>query len=261
MLDIITDVRVCNRAFPDWWEKMSDYMETIDKFKFDTEELLSYEYFNYMKSKKKYEEADAEFIGEKDLKQLHRGHRPNAYYVELFKEDPIAVRFHKGIIPDYENTCKYCIQDKAIREQKEQHLKEYEEAQKLQTETFLQELITRQAEERKQWIETRKEHICGMCEFKTFSMNLYETHMNSREHTALANRKKWYCDCCDTQSRSDTEHKVHLNSTKHQNRFAGKGEDYVETFKCECCNYQTTRKDYYKLHMNTKKHMKNAEAK
>jgi len=260
MLNIINDINICISAYPEWEQELPNIMFLIESSKFDIDELLGYETLNYNESKEKYEEADKDYIAEKDLKFLHIRHKPKAYWVEKFNNDPDCVKFYKGIIPDNEDTCKYCIQDKAIREQKEQHLKEYEEAQKFKNEEYMKEMLLRQAEERKKWIETRKELVCGICEFKTFSMSQYETHINSREHTALANRKKWYCDCCETQSRSETEHQFHLGTTKHKNRIIGKDENYVETFKCECCNYETTRKDVFKKHTLSKQHIQKAQS-
>jgi hypothetical protein len=251
MLDIINDIRICHRAFPEWNDRLCDIMQVIDFTKFDTDELVAYESIKYYQSKEKYEKEDAEFIKERRSLSDHREVHISR---EKFKTDEYSRNILcYGKEPAYWTTCKWCIQ----YEQQQKDIKDCEAEQ----DRIIQEEMKRYEEEQrkkqKEIVETEK-YECKCCDYKTRNGDAYDRHMDSKEHKVKQNHADWFCKCCSTQSRSKNEHEFHLKSAKHQKNVNGELESEIKMFRCECCDYDTPRKDYYKLHLTSKKHAKNS---
>lgn len=254
MWDIIGDVRLCSRAFPEWEERLSDVMEVVEYVRFDTDELFMWERIKYNQSKKKFEEQDAEFLEER---RLLRNHREGHLTREKFLTDEFwRVIAYNNKEPEYWTTCKWCIQHEKML----QDIKDCEKEQ----ERIIQEEIRKYEEKKRQEqaerIASIEYHTCEVCDYKTSNIDSYEKHIESKEHKVKQNHKDWFCECCNIQSRSKNEHEFHLKTTKHQQNAGLLGEE-MKVFRCECCEYETSRKDHYKIHMVSKKHMKNASEK
>jgi len=253
LLDIIRDVRICSRAFPDWEERLSDIMNVIDCSKFDTTELISYEAMQYAKSKKKYQEEDAEYIAERSLLRSHSGHLTR----EKFMTDEWwRVIAYENKEPEYWKTCKWCIQhEKMLQDSKDLEKEEERRIQEMMR-NYEENERQRQAER----IANTHYYTCEICDYRTTNIDSYESHLEKKEHKVKQNHKDWFCESCNIQSRSNNEHEFHLKTTKHQQN-AGLVVDEPKMFRCECCDYETLRKDFYKLHLASKKHIKNSAEK
>lgn len=248
MLDIMNDIRICSRAFPEWAERLHDIMEVVDFAKFDTDELVAYESIKYYEAKKRYEESDAEYITERKLANDHRD-------IHISREKYLMDDYSRNILcggvePAYWTTCKWCIQH-------EQRLKDIKEAE-AEEERRIQEDNKRyeaeQQQKRKAERQHRESYRCELCDLKWSNIDAYERHMESKEHRVKQNHADWFCKACNIQSRSNNEHEFHMKSAKHQKNVNG-GESKIITYKCECCEYETARKDLYSRHLLSNKHM------
>ena len=242
----------------EWINKAENFVPIIrDK----VEEIKLYETLRYNEEKKKYQENDKHYITEKKLRDEHRFHHSKEYYEELFATDPEEVKFYtlKGMPNEWE-TCNFCIAEKEQSKLREIQQKESEEAQARRDEDFIRHLLEVQAEERKKWLDTRKEYFCELCNYKSYSPSNYEAHCNTREHQKKKHNTEWICKTCNFFARSDNEMKYHNLSKKHLKAVGDIVEDPIETFECKKCNYTTTRKDHYTLHLKTKKHQDNCSS-
>lgn len=254
MLNVISDIRICSRAFPEWSERLSDIMEVIEFVRFDTDELVAYESIKYKEAQKRYEESDTEYIQER--KEIFN-HREFHITREKFLMDDFSRNvMYRGVEPEYWTTCKWCIEY-------EQRLKDIKEAEAEQerliqedNKRYEAELKKKQAEK----IENTEWFICECCDYRTSNPDAYDRHLDKKEHKVKQNHADWFCKCCNIQSRSKNEHEFHLKSNKHQKNAGLLKEEEIEIkmFRCECCDYETPRKDYYKLHLSSKKHIKNS---
>lgn len=249
MWDIITDVRICSRAFPDWEERLSDIIEVIENVRFDTDELIMWERIRYDQSKKKYEEEDAEFIAER---RLLRNHRDGHLTREKFLTDEWwRVVAYENKEPEYWKTCKWCIQQEKML----QDIKDAEKEEERKNQEMIQRYEEKMRKEQAERIANTHYYTCEVCDYRTTNIDSYERHTESKEHKVKQNHKDWFCECCNIQSRSKNEHEFHLKTTKHQQN-AGLVSEVKEATKyvCECCEYETSRKDLYNRHLSSKKH-------
>lgn len=254
MLEVITDIRICNKAFPEWNERLSDIMEVIEFLKFDTTELITWERIKFYKSKEKYEKEDVEYIAEQ---KLLRNHRESHLTRERFLTNEFYRRvMYEGKEPEYWTTCKWCISHEKML----QDIKDAEAEQERIIQQEIKKHEEKKRQERAERVASIEYHTCECCDYKTSNIDAYDRHLESKEHRVKQNHIDWFCECCNTQSRSKNEHEFHLKSNKHQQN-AGLITDEIKMFRCECCDYETARKDYYKLHLGSKKHIKNSAEK
>ena len=254
IIDIKHDIRKCNRAFPEWEEKLNQIIFYMDKYTPNTEELLYYETEKYQEAKKRYEEADAEYI--KEHKKIF-DHREFHITREKFKINDFSRNvICCGVEPEYWTTCKWCVED-------ERRLKDIKEAEVEQDRIIQEDMKRYEAEQQKKRAEKNKDieyHICECCEYKTSNPDIYDRHLDSKEHKIKQNHTDWFCKCCNTQSRSKNEHEFHLKSSKHQKNMNGDLRGKPDIFRCECCSYDTPRKDLYNRHLLSKSHIKLANS-
>jgi hypothetical protein len=249
LLDVIRDIRICVLAFPEWEQRLSDTLNVIDCSKFDTTELISYESMQYAKSKKKYQEEDAEYIAER---QLLRSHRDGHLTREKFLTDEFwRVIAYENKEPEYWKTCKWCIQHEKML----QDVKDSEKEEERRNQETMQKYEERMRQEQAERIANTHYYTCEMCDYRTTNIDSYESHLETKEHRVKQNHKDWFCESCNIQSRSKNEHEFHLKTTKHQQN-AGLVSEVKEATKyvCECCEYETSRKDLYNRHLSSKKH-------
>lgn len=249
MLEIISDIRICNRAFPEWNERLRDIMEVVEFLKFDTDELIIYESRWFRESREKYEKEDAEWIEEKRKYNSHRDHitRENFMKNEYY-------RLHYGSEePSYWTTCEWCVK----HEQNQKEIKEYQQEEERKIQEDIKRYNEKRRQEQAQRIAELEYHTCDICDYRTSNEDAYDRHMDSKEHRVKQNHTEWFCKCCNTQSRSKNEHEFHLKSNKHQQN-AGLAIQEVKVYTCECCEYETQRKDLYNRHLSSKKHITNS---
>jgi hypothetical protein len=253
MNKIIHDVRLCMFVFPEWEERFLHIGYLVDRTGvYDTSELIRLERINYEKSKKKWEEEDAEFIAERKIYKSHQDHRNR----EQFQKDEYY-RFHFGNQdPDYWTTCKWCIK----YEKEQQECKEALIEQDRILEEANRKYCERMREQEAERIANIQYETCGICDYRTSNMDAFERHLESKEHRVKQNHIDWFCESCNTQSRSKNEHEFHLKSTKHQARAGLVAVDVKEptAYTCDCCDYETHRKDVYNRHLTSKKHITNS---
>ena len=209
------------------------------------EELMMWEAINYAKAKADWEKRDAEWIAEKKLAYSHASHRTRKEWEEVFNKDPDEKKWHNGIIPDTEDTCKLCIQRKELHRRQEEFEKKEEER--------MAKLIAEYAQSQKQEKVAPREtktYECEECEFKCTNQYVFNDHNQSAEHKT----RMRYCKICEVQCRYDTEYAAHLTSRKHK-LATGEIDDTPTEHYCETCDYKTNRKSNFKLHCTTKAHM------
>lgn len=258
------DVFLCNQAF-NWSEEhpeFNDLLHLIEKKTYNFQsEFIHFEKVRFQQAKKDWEIKDAVWVAEHKLKRDHESHRSKSYWVEEFKTmsaDQIERWFPKGI-PDNEETCKYCIQAKSdVKERAELEIKfetevkENELHQKEQKRLQQEQNRMKHIEKREAELANRVLQKCEVCNFETYNAELFDFHMDSKEHIRLCAFKKSYCNDCKLQCRTMIEYGYHITTTKHK---VNCGEiKKVTEFKCEACNYSTHLKQSYEKHLESKAH-------
>jgi hypothetical protein len=208
------------------------------------EELMMWEAIQYAKAKAEWEKRDAEWIAERKLKSEHESHKTRKEWELLFQKDPDAKKWYSGVIPDTEDTCSLCIQQKEFkRRQAEFEKNEEERMERLNAEYELSN--------KKERVVPReiKTYECEDCKFKCSSQYAYDDHIQSMEHKTV----KRFCKVCQFQCRNDVEYTAHLTSRKHK---LATGEEKESTeYICEPCGYTTAIKCNYATHCKTKGHI------
>lgn len=253
--EIWRDLRLCNHAFgwSNQHEWVDDVLETAEKYRLDMvsliEELKQVDARNYDTAKKEYEEKDKEWIEYKKKLNIHSSHKPKSYWIDLFRKDKYAEKLHDGVIPDNEETCEFCIQQKQAddkrreeeRLEKEERQKQEEERQKrLQEEELRRQSIVIP-------VFQAKTYSCDPCKYSTTNSYSFETHCKSAEHK----KNVWFCNHCSVQCRCQVEFDNHLQTNKHKKQ-AGM---LNTTLHCEACNYTATLKCNYETHCKSKRHL------
>lgn len=255
--DLRSDLKRCISEFK-WLDNETKSIECgnmmyvidrlLDQTKEKQKELDELDKARLQEAKNDWLEEDKEWIEEQKLRKAHSGHHPKEWYVELFKKDKEAERWYKGEIPNYHETCKYCIADFDYKKKVEERLKQEEEERLEADRRWLEEQQKKREEERPK---NRTLHTCEECNFKTYNKFNYDDHLESREHKQKTKCKEMYCECCKIQCRTLIEYTHHLNTTKHKKN-AGTFEE--EKLYCECCDYTATTKQNLQIHFKSKKH-------
>ncbi len=204
-------------------------------------------------AKKEWMEQDAVWIAREKLRKNHEHHEPKSYYIDLFAKDKDAERHYDGKIPDNEDTCEFCINDKRLREiQEEARRKADEEYERLREEAD-QEHRRREEEKKNQKPVKLTLHECKVCEYKTMDSAMFRIHLMSREHLQREKQKNLFCEHCDYQCRGKLEYEAHIRTTKHKKN-AGEL-DGPTTYTCEACEYSTAFRHHYENHVRSRRHM------
>lgn len=247
--DIRSDVMKCVRAFPEWEERLLQTIYEMDKsnLKDGVEELVRFEQARYNESRKRYEEQDAEYIRQREIRfdhsQFHQSRE------QFYKDDYLRRVFYDNKEPEYWKTCEWCIaHEQTVRDQKEYLAEE----QRLIDEDERKHK-EQQRQLRQQELDDREHYECDLCGFSSYSPDAYDRHLDSREHKVNTNHSNWFCKDCEHHSRSKLEHEFHLATNKHKKK-TGQLE-VADKYECECCEYSTLRKDLYKKHLTTKAHL------
>jgi len=260
--DLRSDLKRCNGEFK-WIDdetkggEYSSMMYVIDRLLDQTkekqQELEELDKARLQEAKNHWLEDDKEWIEEQELIKSHRHHQPKEYYEEQIRKDPDAKAFYerKGGIPNYHETCKYCIADIELKKRQEEAIKRSEEERLEADRQWREEQERKREEERKERAKPLKVFKCEECNFKTNLQYSYEDHMDSREHKQKVKCKELYCECCKIQCRTLIEYNHHITTSKHRKN---NGEVVEETLYCECCNHTSTTKQNYQTHLKSKKH-------
>lgn len=212
-------------------------------------------------AKHRWEKEDATWITRNELKKSHESHKPKSFYIELFKTDKDAEKWYDGVVPDNEDTCEFCIEEKRIDQEREEKMRLEEEQQEQEEEELRLERrkLAEEKERQKQSVELVKQH-CEVCDYTTHHGAIYQIHLTSKPHLINVKKQGLYCKTCDHQSRTEIEHAHHLSTTKHK-RNTGVVAAEPDEYSCESCEYTTHCKQHYENHLKSKKHKKNVDEK
>lgn len=261
--NIERDFFTCTEHFKwtdDWVHDFRYKIESKrDMYRENQREIIDQDELTYQLARKEWMETDAEWITRENLHKAHLHHKPKSYYIELFKKDKGAERFYKGIIPDYEDTCEFCIHDRIVREAREEKArKEQEEYERLIEESRLEYERQQKEKERKKQEQLqveRIEQVCEMCNYKSKDTAMFRLHMMSKEHQQRIKQKELYCKACDHQCRTIIEYEAHIGTNKHKKN-AGLVSTEPTTYECHVCNFSSQFKHHYENHLKSKKHQK-----
>ena len=273
------DFLICNKEFK--WSSNVNKEEFCNEFEFmmyrcieqiksDQQELVMYDTIHFNEAKKKWMEKDTEWIENDKKRKDHRYHKPKQFYIDLFKQDPDAIQFYKGIIPDNEETCEFCMHEKTLREEREREEREREEREREELEER-EENEEREELERKKNKETKNEikneikvieqkqrtiMHCEDCNYTTDSLSFFNLHCSGKEHNLTIKQKRLYCKVCDIQCRTNIEYSHHITTRKHKIK---SGEIQDNPNYCKVCDYTATTTSNLSTHFKSKKHRANIE--
>lgn len=247
----------------DWVNAYLYYEEQHRTTLKDTQQqLVRLDEQHWKNAKTQWETEDAEWIADRKLYKDHTSfHKPKSYYEEQMKKDPAARDWYErqGGVPNYEETCKYCIHDKQERDKIEERVrKEMEEAERYEEERKERERKQQEEEEKNRKPVEYKDHHCEVCDYHTVHGAVFRVHMTSKDHERKAKFKSWYCEKCEQQCRNQNEYDYHITTRKHK-KACGELEEQGD-FHCECCNYTTPIKQNYHIHLKSKKHQENMKS-
>lgn len=263
LMSICRDLTICDNGFS-WSEKkeeFDDMKNQADKFwlHFDTKEFDYYEKFKFDNALKKYKTDDAEYIKERNE---FRNHEDTHITGNLPTQKICAFAFnndekYRNSIIEKKKTCKYCID--LVRLAKERQEAEIEHERKAKEDSELWHKQQQEKRKEQEAINRRPSRMfsCEDCDYHTTSSNIFDEHIESREHEAIQNLKKWKCSTCNTQSRYLREHLIHIQSKKHLKLTGQLEEDEVKHHECKACSYSTPHKQVYQTHCKSAKHLKN----
>lgn len=258
------DLVLCNREFKwsdnkeleKWYSEFDYFTERcLNTINSTEEELRWIDCMNYGSAKKAWEEEDAEWIELQKMKKEHNFHKPKQYYINLFARDKQAQAWYeaRGGIPNHEETCELCKQEKKELELREEQERAYIQEQQQEEQRLKAEREAKQARAAKV---SCKQYHCEDCDFHTTIKFAYDDHLLSREHIKCIHAKKWHCIACNFHARSDPEYQHHLTTKKHQS-----GGIKQTEWRCEACDYTATQKGHYETHCRSKKHLQKCEQK
>ena len=244
------DFLICNKEFK--WSSNVNKEEFCNEFEFmmyryieqiksDQQELVMYDTIHFNEAKKKWMEKDAEWIENDKKRKDHRYHKPKQFYIDLFKQDPDAIQFYKGIIPDNEETCEFCMHEKTLREERER--KENEEQE-----------INEEINDNEQ--KQRTIMHCEDCNYTTDSLYCFNLHCSGKEHNITIKQKRLYCKVCNILCRTNIEYANHIITHKHKIK---SGEIQDNPNYCKVCDYTATTTSNLSTHFKSKKHRANIE--
>jgi len=273
------DFDLCIQTF-NWYETKnedaSDMLSRIQKCEVNMkDEFEMYERDAYQKAKKLWEVRDAEWIADEKLKNTHKNkHKSFAdnkkfYDFELAQNNKLGLQslneklfnsFPNGPVDtrDYEN-CKYCVEDRNDEERKkkkDEHLlkceKKHQDELKRQNEEF--------EKQRKVELKEKDPLVCKICTFCTYSDDLFDVHLESKEHAKRELLEKYHCKTCEFHGRNATEYMNHTLSKKHRTAMGDLKSDTDDPkehkeHKCLTCEYSTYNKQNFEKHCTTKSHM------
>lgn len=266
------DLKRCDTAFhwSDTHEWVRDFLYKLESLRQQQNdnrtELMELDQLCFYKAQKEWEAKDADWIVNENKRKEHMGHHPREYWEELFRTDKDAERYHKGIIPDNDETCELCIKFRKEREEqakieaeKEERRRKQEEEER-EEERLAQERRERERKEREaraeqEWLE-RPVKKCDACNFQTRSETTWLYHCASADHVYNEKKKALYCPVCDIQCSHRLQYDAHITSNKHKKKAAGETECNLH---CDLCNYTATTKGNLDIHCKSKKHQRNME--
>ena len=251
IMDFKHDFSLCVEVLeldePDIQFMIEKYGNINDKEK----EFTIYEKMRAKQSHSAWEIKDAEWIVEHKLKQEHLNHKTRKEWEIEFKkiEEEMGLaflnRWFPDGIPNTDETCMFCIAKHNFYKKSEQVSKEHEEEQERKNEEWAKQKETEKQE--------RDKLKCECCNFSTFNSEVYDIHMESKEHQKQELISSLYCKTCKVQSRTKMEHQYHISTNKHKYA-TGELEKQTE-FRCEKCNYTTQLKQSFDKHCLTKSHL------
>lgn len=256
------DLLWCIEEFTWTDEWVNTLIREVDRFRemlIDTEqELVWRDEQLWSMAKYNWEQEDVVWITRHELKKSHVFHKPKSYYVDLFASDKDAYRFYKGVIPDNEDTCEFCIEEKRISEERDEKMRLEEEEQEREEEERREErrLLEEEKQRQRQSVELITQH-CKDCNYTTNHSAMYQIHITSKQHLINIKKQSLFCKACEHQSRTEIEHAHHLTTTKHKKN-TGLVDPEPEEYHCKCCDYKTPLKQNMAIHMKSKKHKINA---
>ena len=225
----------------DWAVQFSQTLyRTSERYRSNVEEIKHLDCLCFEVAKQMWEQEDSDWIAIREKKKSHSSHRPKSYYVQLFAHDKNAKDWYKGIIPDNEDTCEFCIQEKRISDERDETIRSQE-----------QPLAVVEPREPKSIPVVS--HLCTDCSYTTNHSAVYAIHMKSKEHLLTIKKQGLFCKPCNHQSRTEVEHGHHLTTTKHRKN-TGLIQPEEKEYVCECCQYKTPMKQNLVIHMKSNKH-------
>ena len=251
IMDFKHDFFLCVDVFN--WEE-SDIQFMIEKYgniNDKEKEFTIWERLRAKQSRTEWELKDAEWITENNLKQEHLNHKTRSEWEIEFKkiEAEMGLAFLKRWfptgIPNTDETCKFCIAKHNFYKKGELVSKEHELEQLRLDEEWQKEKASKKQEQEKL--------RCECCNFSTFISEVYDMHMESKEHQKQELISSLYCKTCKVQSRTKMEYQFHISTNKHKYA-TGELEKQTE-FHCEKCNYKTNLKQHFDKHCTTKSHL------
>ena len=251
IMDFKHDFSLCVDVF-NWEEPDIQFMiEKYGNINDKEKEFTIWERLRAKQSRTEWELKDAEWIAENNLKQEHLNHKTRSEWEIEFKkiEEEMGLAFLKRWfptgIPNTDETCKFCIAKHNFYKKGELVSKQHELEQLRLDEDWQRE---------KRLIKEEQDKLkCECCNFSTFNSEVYDMHMESKEHLKRDLLKRTYCKVCEIQCRTETDFEIHIQTKKHKYA-TGELEKQTE-FYCEKCNYKTNLKQHFEKHCTTKSHL------
>lgn len=266
------DMAICEKEFKwsqkhDWVSGFLYLLEQARKREIEeTQDLQARDELCFQKARRDWTERDAEWIAKETERKNHKHHYPKEYYEELFRKDKDAVKFYKGVIPNHEETCRLCVEDREKREARqkqeeaeemERRQKEAEEREQARLEEERREMLRKERERQaeQQWC-VKPAKRCDFCDYETKSETHWIYHCASKDHIYKEKQASLYCKVCDIQCSHRLQYDTHIASNKHK-KLAGEIKE--PSLHCEACNYTATTKQNLEIHCRSKKHQRNVE--
>ena len=251
IMDFKHDFSLCVNIL-EWEEPEIKFMiEKYGNINDKENEFVIWERLRAKQSRSAWELKDAEWIIENKLMQEHLNHKTRSEWEIEFKkiEEEMGLaflnRWFPTGIPNTDETCKFCIAKQNFFKKGELVSKQEEQEQEQKNKEW-----TKQKEAEKQEHEKLK---CECCNFSTFNSEVYDMHLESKDHQKQELISSLYCKTCKVQSRTKMEHQFHISTNKHKYA-TGELEKQTE-FYCEKCNYKTNLKQHFEKHCLTKYHI------
>lgn len=261
--EIYCDFMMCDKYISEWqnekdgWDSMVyDMNRYWNVLKNIPDTIKLYEYSDFVKFKKLWEETDKEWIEEHNKEKEHNkvhpkiqlpsvtdtSKEPDAYPTEPLLNDCSYCRKHwEEMKPKYEKA----IQIWSLNKQEDDEYNRKQQSQKVNSKKFKVKLFEHSLEVNEDEIEY--DLHCELCNHTADNKDDLDKHYESERHL----KKERYCHICDLQCKSDYDYKNHLETTKHKKN-AGLIDNKPKVFKCEHCDYQTITKANYERHLYSK---------
>lgn len=243
------DFAVCVEVFK-WKEPEIEFM--IQKYGNLGDKEIEFNLFEKARvrqAKTEWEIKDAVWIQENKLKEDHKSHKSKSEWEIEFKKIKAEMgidflnRWFPDGIPNTEETCIYCINEAKRKKEAEEYGKKME----------LQQLKYDEEWQKEKQKNPKEKFTCECCNFSTFNDEVYEMHMDSKEHEKMELFTSLYCKDCEIHCRNKIEWNNHITTKKHKLKI-GMIKKQTE-FHCEKCNYTTQLKQNFDKHCLTKSHI------